>query len=80
MPELPPHLQEVFDLLEDGIKEEKYDLHMPKECEEAGATNRMECEKVMFKIHAPPECVSALENGEFNFDSTVFNPATLRVG
>jgi hypothetical protein len=60
MPELPPHLQEVFDKLEGDIKNEQYDMHMPRECEEAGVTNPKECRRIMITIHAPEECKEAL--------------------
>ncbi len=59
MPDLPPHLQEVMDELEGGMKE-KYDIHMPEECQEAGATTPDECGKIMITEHAPEECKEAL--------------------
>jgi hypothetical protein len=59
MPELPDHLQDVFDDLED-MNEDKYDMHMPRECVEAGVTNPKECGKVMIETNAPPECKQAL--------------------
>jgi len=64
MPELPPHLQDIMDELENNIGDDRFDLHMPKECEEAGATDRESCFKVMFKLNAPEECVEALDKGE----------------
>lgn len=60
MPELPNHLQQVFDDLEGGMDESRYDMHMPKECVKAGVTNPKECGKVMIKINAPEECKQAL--------------------
>ena len=60
MPELPPHLQDIFDELEGGIKEEKFDLHMPSECVDAGAKTPKECGNVMTMLHAPKECKAAL--------------------
>ena len=60
MPELPPHLQEVFDILEGDINEAQYDMHMPRECREAGVTNPKECGKIMIEVHAPEECKEAL--------------------
>jgi len=59
MPRLPPHLQNVFDDLED-ISEAQFDLHIPRECVEAGVTDRRECEKIMINTNAPPECREAL--------------------
>lgn len=60
MPELPPHLQDVFDSLEGDIAESQFELHMPSECREAGATNSRECMKIMVQTHAPEECREAL--------------------
>ena len=59
MPELPPHLQDVFDDLED-VNEERFDLHMPPECVKAGAKTPKDCGKVMIETHAPEECKDAL--------------------
>ena len=58
MPELPEHLQDVFDEVE--AKEAQYENHMPYECVEAGATTPKECTKVMIEIGAPEECKQAL--------------------
>jgi len=60
MPELPEHLQDVFDELESGMMESKYDMHMPKECREAGITNPRDCGKIMIGTNAPEECKQAL--------------------
>ncbi len=60
MPELPDHLQDVFDALEGDINEAQYDMHMPRECEEAGVTNPNECRKIMIEFHSPEECKEAL--------------------
>jgi hypothetical protein len=60
MPELPPHLQEVFDKLEGDIKDDQYEMHMPHECVEAGVTSPEECRRIMITIHAPEECKEAL--------------------
>ncbi|MEE9525795.1 MAG: hypothetical protein V3V78_04290, partial [Candidatus Woesearchaeota archaeon] len=82
MPELPDHLQDVMDELED-IAEERYDMHMPKECAEAGATTKEECTKIMINkrspkcaekgITDPEECkrfMNSFRNDDFivNFD------------
>lgn len=69
MPELPPHLQDVFDRLEEGISGARMDLHMPRECVEAKATSPKECFKIMFKVNAPEECVAALDRGEIKVDN-----------
>jgi len=58
MPELPEHLQEVFDEVE--AKEAQYEMHMPYECVEAGATTPKECSKIMIEKGAPEECKQAL--------------------
>ncbi len=60
MPELPPHLQDVFDSLEGDVSEAQFDLHLPKECRDAGATNPKECSRVMIETHAPEECRQTL--------------------
>ncbi|MBT4135933.1 hypothetical protein HOD75_01045 [archaeon] len=58
MPELPPYLQEIFDEME--MKESQYEMHMPRECVEAGVTNPKECGRVMIETNAPKECKQAL--------------------
>lgn len=60
MPELPPHLQDVMDELEGDVSESQFDVHMPRECREAGATNPKECMKIMIQTNAPDECRDAL--------------------
>ncbi len=60
MPELPPHLEEVMRFLEGDIQHKKFDLHMPPECVEAGATTPEDCSKIMITTHAPEECKEAL--------------------
>ena len=60
MPELPPHLQDVFDSLEGDIAESQFELHMPRECREAGVTSPKECMRIMIQTHAPEECRDAL--------------------
>ena len=59
MPGLPDHLQDIFDELED-MNEDKYDMHMPRECVEAGVTDPKECGKIMIETGAPEECKQAL--------------------
>lgn len=63
---LPDYLQDVLDDAEDEYGDSKHDLHIPRECVEAGATSRETCMKVMFKVHAPPECLEALESGKID--------------
>ena len=60
MPELPEHLQDVFDDLERDISESQFELHIPKECKDAGATSPRECMRIMIQTHAPEECRVAL--------------------
>ncbi len=59
MPELPDHLQDVFDELEE-VAEDRFELHMPRECQEAGVDTPEECGKLMITTHAPEECREAL--------------------
>lgn len=63
---LPDYLQDVMEEVEDKFGESKHDLHVPKECVEAGALSREACMKIMFKLHAPPECAEAFERGEID--------------
>ena len=60
MPELPEHLQDVMDDLEGDIGEAKYDMHVPRECIEAGADNQKDCRRIMIEVHSPEECKEAL--------------------
>lgn len=63
---LPEHLQGVLSRLEGRYNEDRYDMRMPPECIEEGATTPKECMKVMFRLNAPEECQAALERGEIN--------------
>ena len=60
MPELPEHLQDIMDSLENDVSGSQIDLHMPRECREAGATSPKECMKIMIQTNAPEECRDAL--------------------
>ena len=60
MPRLPDHLEDVLEDIEDKYSEDKYDMHMPSECIEAGVTNPRECGRIMIKENAPVECRQAL--------------------
>lgn len=64
--DLPPHLQDVFDQLEGRYSEAQFENHFPPECQEAGANTPKECQKVMFKLNAPEECIEAAEAGRIN--------------
>lgn len=66
---LPLYLQEVMEEVEERFGDTQYDLHIPSECREAGATDRKSCMGVMFKIHAPEECIRALEEGRISIDN-----------
>ena len=64
MPELPDHLQDVFEDLEDA-GQERYDIHAPEECIEAGIDfdkkgAKEECGRIMIETNAPEECKQAL--------------------
>ena len=63
---LPPHLQRAMRAVEDRFRDAEYDHHMPVECVREGATTKEACMRVMFKIHAPPECLEALDRGEID--------------
>ena len=63
---LPDYLQNVMEDLENRYGDSKHDMHIPKECVDAGAISKDECMKVMFKTHAPPECLEALESGKID--------------
>ena len=62
MDSLPPHLRNAL-INADEFEREQYNSFMPPECVEAGVTDHQGCFKVMFKVHAPPECQLALEEG-----------------
>jgi len=66
---LPDYLREVLFRLENRYEDERFDNYAPRECREAGATTREECEKIMFRLNAPPECVKALERGEIDISN-----------
>jgi len=66
---LPLYLQEVMEEVEERFGDTQYDLHIPSECREAGATDRKSFMGVMFKIHAPEECIRALEEGRISIDN-----------
>jgi len=67
MPELPEHLEHVFHKIESEFGEARFEMHMPRECVEAGASPK-ECGLIMAEIHAPPECrdeiKKAIESGK----------------
>ena len=65
---LPPHLQEVLREME-RYNDARHENHIPRECEEAGVTDRKGCMRIMFEQNAPPACVKALENGEIDLSS-----------
>lgn len=60
MPRLPDHLQDVFDDLEEDVVMSRIEMHMPKECREAGVKSPKECGRIMIQTHAPEECKEAL--------------------
>ncbi len=64
MPELPEHLQDVFDRLERDVGEERFDLHMPRECVKVEAKTPKDCAKIMIETNAPEECRQALLDSE----------------
>lgn len=64
---LPDFLLDILDRVIEGFDDEDFESHgPPRECREVGATSREDCMKVMFSIHAPPECQEALERGEID--------------
>ena len=67
MPELPEHLQDVFDRLEGNIRESQFDVHLPTECREEGAQGTNACIELMFRRNAPGPCLNALDRGEISF-------------
>ncbi len=66
---LPEHLLDVLFDIEGEFEDEQFDNRAPRECIEAGATSREACMQIMFRVHAPPECVEALERGEIDISS-----------
>ena len=69
MPALPPHLEEVMRRLEGGMNEKRYEMHMPRECQEAGVTSPDGCGKIMITQHAPEECKEALLSANVKSES-----------
>ena len=66
---LPPHLQAAMAKVERRYSDDKFEHVGPPECKKAGATTREACMKVMFKKHAPEECVKAADEGKIDFTS-----------
>ncbi len=66
---LPPHLQDVMERVEERYGEAQFELHMPEECREAGATGEKECREVMFRENAPEECIEAFDQGKLDFEN-----------
>ncbi len=69
MPELPQHLEDIFENLEMEMNEDKYGMYLPPECEKAGATLPKECAKIMINEHAPEECRQALLDADVHSES-----------
>jgi len=66
---LPDYLHDVLDEIERRFEDERFEHYAPRECE--GITDRAECEELIFRAHAPPECVEELfevRGLEFNRD------------
>ena len=70
MPELPEHLQGVFDELEKASNS-RYDIRMPKKCVEAGITDPGKCKKIIIRENAPKECREALIKADANGEKEV---------
>ncbi len=66
---LPPHLQDVLEEIEGGVRDEQFDKFMPPECKKASAKTPKECMRVMFEKHAPEECITAAKEGKIDFTS-----------
>ena len=67
-----PYLLEALKDIErefSDMEEDRFDNHVPQECEKAGATDRESCMKVMFELNAPEECVVALNNGDIDISN-----------
>ncbi len=63
---LPEHLQHVLEEVEMMYGEAHYDMYAPEECE---GVSMEECMLIMFREHAPSECIAALDRGEIYFKS-----------
>ena len=64
---LPDYLQEVLGVLNERLKEDQFEFHMPPECRKEGAKSPKECMLIMFREHAPEECAEALRDGKISF-------------
>ena len=65
---LPDYLVPVFEKVERKYSRAGFDNFMPEECKEANAKTPDECNKIMFKLHAPEECIDAGIIGESRDD------------
>src|SRR3989344_2335558 len=66
---LPPHLQDILEEIEGGVREEQFGNFMPPECKKADAKTPKECMRVMFESNAPEECIAAAKEGKIDFTS-----------
>ncbi len=66
---LPDYLLDVMYEIEEKYREDEFDLHLPKECKDEGATNVKKCTEVMFRRNAPGPCLNALDRGEITFEN-----------
>lgn len=66
---LPDYLQDVMRGIEDKYSKSEFDNHAPQDCREAGVTDREDCMEIMFKSHAPDECIQALEEGKIDLSN-----------
>lgn len=56
---LPEYLIDILDDLIDEFEDDRFEHYGgPRECE--GITDRAQCEELIFRSHAPPECVEEL--------------------
>ena len=60
--DLPEDFRREFESYFREQEGEQFERHAPQECKDAGATTIKECEAIMIKKFAPPEC---FENNEF---------------
>lgn len=65
---LPDYLIPSFKQVETKYMKSEFDMHMPSECTEAKAKTPEECNKIMFKLDSPKECIDAGLTGKSSED------------
>ncbi len=65
---LPNYLVPILKKAESKYMKAEFGIYMPDECEKEGARTLEECNKIMFKLNSPGECLDARLDGESKED------------